>query len=71
MKVGPASDLVDLSDEYLYRGLRNGKFPGKRAGRGWRIDRDFIFGFLDSPNGTCFEDYAAQWMARESQAVAS
>lgn len=71
MSIETVAELMDVSDDYLTLGLREGRFPGKRLGRLWRMPTDFVRGFIAAPPGTQFEDYAADWMAREAQAVAS
>lgn len=69
--VADAAATLKVSRSYLYGGLREGRFPGKRFGRCWRISTDFVRGFLVAPNGTDLESFAAKWMAREAEAVAS
>lgn len=71
MSVAEASAVISASKSYLYEGLREGRFPGLRLGDGYRMRADFVHGFVRAPAGTKFEDYAAEWMAREAQAVAS
>lgn len=66
MKIEMAASMTDVSDEWWYERLRDGRFPGKRLGRGWRVPADFVRGFLAAPNGTDLEDYAADWMAEGS-----
>lgn len=71
MYVSEAAPVLKVSKSYLYGGLREGRFPGVLVGDGYRMRTDFVYGFVDAPSGTKFEDYAAEWLAREAQAVAS
>lgn len=74
MSVTEAAAAIGRSPEYLYAGLREGRFPGVKFGRSWSIPRAFIRGFvtevLELLLTISFEDYAAAWMARAKQAVA-
>ena len=71
MTVEAAALILDMSEDYLHVGIRAGRVPAHQFGRVYRLRRDFIHGFVTSPSGTKFEDFAAEWMAREAEAVAS
>jgi excisionase family DNA binding protein len=71
MTVEAAALILDMSEDYLHVGIREGRIPAHRLGRLYRLRRDFIYGFVDTPSGAKFEDYAAHWMAQEAEAVAS
>lgn len=71
MTVEAAALILDMSADYLHVGIRAGRIPAHRFGRLYRLRRDFIQGFVDTPSGAKFEDYAAQWMARETEEIAS
>ena len=75
MSVTEAAVAIGRSPEYLYAGLRAGRFPGVKFGRSWSIPRAFIRGFItevvERLLTMSFEDYAAAWMARaKAQEVA-
>lgn len=71
MTVEAAALILDMSVDYLHVGIREDRIPAHRFGRSYRLLRAFVYGFVETPSGTRFEDYAAEWMARETQAVAS
>lgn len=71
MTVEAAALILDMSVDYLHVGIREDRIPAHRFGRSYRMLRDFVYGFVKTPSGTKFEDYSAQWMVREAQAVAS
>lgn len=71
MTVEAASLVLDMSVDYLHVGIRRGDFPVHQFGRIYKFRRAFIDAFVKSPSGTKFEDFAAQWMAREAAEVAS
>lgn len=66
--------VLGRSKEYLYAGLREGRFPGVKFGRSWGIPRAFIRGFVadvvELGLTTSFEDYAASWIAQAQEGVA-
>lgn len=66
--------ILGRSKEYLYAGLREGRFPGVKFGRTWGIPRAFIRGFVadvvELGLATSFEDYAANWLAQAQEGVA-
>lgn len=66
--------ILGRSKEYLYAGLREGRFPGVKFGRAWGIPRAFIRGFVadvvELGLATSFEDYAANWIAQAQEGVA-
>ena len=63
------------SAEYLYRGLRDGRFPGAKFGRIRVLRRDFIDAFLAANAAgreVDFEEFAASWTStNKTPAVAS
>lgn len=74
MPVADASSAIGKSREYLYRGLRQGRFPGAKFGRSRVIRRAFIEGFLAANaagRSISFEDFATEWTASGARAVAS
>lgn len=74
MAVPDVGVMLGVSKEYLYAGLREGRFPGVRFGRTWGIPRAFIRGFIadvvELGLMTSFEDYAASWIAQAREGVA-
>jgi excisionase family DNA binding protein len=64
------ASITGTSDEYWYERLRDGRFPGKRLGRSWRVPADFVHGFLAAPTGASLEDFAAAWMAERNEGAA-
>ena len=69
MPVKEAVIVLPVSKEYLYRGLRSGAFPGTSFGRARALLRTFVEEFLalvEAGQPTTFEDYAADWRARNS-----
>lgn len=70
MSVPEAAPLLRCSREYLYSGLRDGRFPGTQVGRSWKIPGAFVQGFLrdvlNVGGRVSFEDYAADWRAKNS-----
>ncbi len=70
MSVPEAARRIRRSREYLYSGLREGRFPGTRFGRAWTMPREFIEGFVSDVlrrgRSVCFEDYATEWRAKNS-----
>lgn len=71
MYVAEAATVLKVSKSFLYGGLREGRFPGVMVGNSYRMHRDFVRGFVSAPAGTRFADYAAEWLAREAEAIAS
>lgn len=65
MTVEAASLVLEMSADYLHVGIRQGRVPAHRFGRAYRLHRDFIYGFVETPPGTKFEDYAAAWLAQD------
>ena len=74
MDVPDVVAILGRSKEYLYAGLREGRFPGVKFGRTWGIPRAFIRGFIadvvELGLTTSFEDYAAKWIAQAREGVA-
>lgn len=74
MDVPDVVAILGRSKEYLYVGLREGRFPGVKFGRTWGIPRAFIRGFIadvvELGLTTSFEDYAAKWIAQAQEGVA-
>lgn len=73
MSVGEAAKRLGRCREYLYSGLREGRFPGSRFGRGWSLPRTFVAGFIaeaEAGSSQSFEDYAARWLAKATAEVA-
>lgn len=69
MSVGEAESVLRASKEYLYSGLRTGKFPGTSYGRARVILRSFVEDFIaqvETGRLIEFEDYAAEWLTRNS-----
>ncbi|MFI7126040.1 helix-turn-helix domain-containing protein [Nonomuraea sp. NPDC050153] len=64
MTVEAAALILDMSVDYLHVGIREGRIPAHRFGRSYRLRRDFIYGFVTTPSGARFEDYAATWLAK-------
>lgn len=64
MTVEAAALILDMSADYLHVGIREGRIPAHRFGRAYRLRRDFIYGFVTTPSGARFEDYAATWLTR-------
>lgn len=66
--------ILGTSKEYIYAGLREGRFPGVKFGRSWGIPRAFIRGFVadvvELGLTTSFEEYAARWIAQAQEGVA-
>lgn len=75
MDVPDAVVILGRSKEYLYAGLREGRFPGVKFGRAWGIPRGFIRGFVadvvELGLATSFEEYAASWLAAKAREVAA
>ncbi|GAA2840879.1 hypothetical protein [Nonomuraea rubra] len=64
MSVGEAETVLGASKEYLYSGLRNGKFPGTSYGRARVILRSFVEEFVaqvETGRRIEFEEFAAEW----------
>lgn len=74
MDVPDVVAILGRSKEYIYAGLREGRFPGVKFGRTWGIPRAFIRGFIadvvELGLTTSFEDYAANWLAQAQEGVA-
>ena len=74
MSVPEAALILDRSREYLYDGLREGRFPGAKFGRSRGISRGFVLGFIadvvERGLPVSFEEYAAVWFARASEGAA-
>ena len=73
MPVKEAVIVLPVSKEYLYRGLRSGMFPGTSFGRARALLRTFVEGFIarvESGELIDFEQYAADWRARNNAEVA-
>jgi excisionase family DNA binding protein len=65
MPVAEAALALGCSTEYLYAGLRDGRFPGIQFGRARMIRREVVNGFVavavEQGMSIRFEDYAASW----------
>lgn len=73
ISVRETADLLGRSKEYLYAGLREGRFPGAQFGRAWEMPRAFVQGFLaeiDAGSSVSFEDYATTWTTTKTKVVA-
>jgi hypothetical protein len=69
MPVKEAVALLPVSKAYLYTGLRTGRFPGTTFGRARVLLRSFVEEFVsrvEAGEPITFEDYAADWRARNS-----
>jgi hypothetical protein len=69
MPVKEAVAVLPVSKAYLYSGLRTGRFPGTSFGRGRVLLRTFVEEFVtraQSGDLTSFEEYAAEWRARNN-----
>lgn len=69
MPVKEAVIVLPVSKEYLYRGLRSGTFPGASFGRARVLLRTFVEEFValvEAGQLTRFEDYAAEWRAKNN-----
>jgi excisionase family DNA binding protein len=70
MSVPEVATLLRRSPEYLYSGLREGRFPGTRFGRAWAIPRNFVRGFvtevIELGEPISFEEFATQWLDRSA-----
>lgn len=72
MSVGEAEFVLRASKEYLYSGLRSGKFPGTNYGRARVILRSFVEEFvalIEAGRYIEFEEFAANWRARNGAEV--
>ncbi|MFG1963041.1 excisionase family DNA-binding protein [Nonomuraea sp. NPDC049028] len=73
MSVSEAARLLRRSREYLYSGLREGRFPGTQFGRAWAMPRQFVEGFvrdvLQRGLSISFEHYATEWRAKNNTEV--
>ena len=71
MSVPEAAKALRRSREYLYSGLREGRFPGSKLGRTYLMPRAFVRGFvrdvLSVGRPVSFEDYAAAWLAAHTE----
>lgn len=73
ISVRETAALLGRSREYLYAGLREGRFPGAQFGRAWEMPRAFVAGFVAevaAGSSVSFEEYAALWLARASEKAA-
>ena len=72
MSVRAAALAIGRSEEYLYAGLRDKRFPGARFGRAWSIPacfiRTFVTDVLVRGLSVEFEDYARSWSAQRPAA---
>jgi excisionase family DNA binding protein len=72
MTVQEAALAIGRSDEYLYAGLRENRFPGAKFGRAWSIPREFIRAFVadavERGLSIDFEEYAAAWKSQKAVA---
>lgn len=75
MSVPEAAKVLRRSREYLYAGLRQGRFPGSRLGRAYLMPRAFVQGFVRDVLSVglpiSFEEYAAAWLSRAGNEVAA
>lgn len=74
INVPDAANVFGRSKEYLYAGLREGRFPGVRFGRSWAIPRAFVQAFVaevvELGVSISFEDFAAGWLTKSNKAAA-
>ncbi|WP_329521093.1 hypothetical protein [Spirillospora sp. NBC_01491] len=67
MAVPDVAVVIGRSREYLYGGLREGRFPGVKFGRAWGIPRQFVRDFVaevvELGLVVDFEEYAESWRA--------
>ncbi|GAA3172222.1 excisionase family DNA-binding protein [Nonomuraea roseoviolacea] len=73
MSVADAAEDLDLSKEYLYKGLREEQIPGAKFGRNRKILRAFVEEFkalAERGEVIDFEQHAALWRARRDAEVA-
>lgn len=73
MPVKEAVTLLPVSKAYLYGGLRTGRFPGTSFGRVRVLLRTFVEEFVarvEAGEPIKFEDYAADWRARNNVEIA-
>jgi hypothetical protein len=72
MSVREAALAIGRSPEYLYAGLREGRFPGGKFGRSWSLPRafirDFVADVIERGLSLTFEDYARAWFERTAVA---
>lgn len=64
MSVPEAASLLGASKAYLYTGIREGRFPGVRAGRvglPMSLMRGFVADVIERGESMSFEAYAAMW----------
>jgi len=69
MPVKEAVAVLPVAKAYLYAGLRTGRFPGASFGRARVLLRTFVEEFVaraHSGDLISFEDYAADWRARNN-----
>jgi excisionase family DNA binding protein len=46
LTVGQAAEQLQVSERTVYEWLRNGKIPGRKIGKVWRLSEDAIVDFL-------------------------
>jgi excisionase family DNA binding protein len=47
-----AAALLQISPETYYRGVRQGKFPGRKVGGQWRVSRRALHRYADGDHPT-------------------
>jgi excisionase family DNA binding protein len=72
MSVRDAAAVLGRSREYLYAGLREGRFPGTKFGRARGLSRAFVKSFIaeviETGRPITFDEYATQWLSKASKA---
>lgn len=72
MSVRDAAAVLGRSREYLYAGLREGRFPGAKFGRARGLPRAFVKSFIheviETGSPITFDEYATRWLSKASKA---
>ena len=73
LPVAEVAAMFGISKMTVYRRIKEDKWPSGRCGRKHLIPRAFAEGLRKAMSGprADAEAFAAQWMAREAEAVAS
>src|SRR3954447_15589827 len=73
ISVPEAAAIIGGSKEYLYRGMREGRFPCVKTGRRRNLPASFVDGFvtevIDAGLSISCEDYAGRWRPRRTTAA--
>lgn len=73
MPVQEAAAIIGRSKEFLYAGLREGRFPGVKLGRSRGILSAFVLGFraeMQAGRPVDLDEYARAWFAKASEGAA-